>query len=111
MISTAIMTSTVGLKQVEERTYDAVGCIASVTYTEAASYPGYVTETTYSEFQDGKQVNLNGLLCYINSNAAIADVDKTWVVEFEGADYNIVNVDWAFEKRHVELTLSRVENK
>ncbi len=111
MISQAILIHTVGLKQVEERTYDAVGCVGSTVYTEAIELPAYVTETSYSEVPGGSQPNVAALLCYINFNVAITAVDKAWVVEFEDGNYNIVDVAWAFDKRHVELTLTKVENK
>lgn len=111
MISKAIMINTVGIKQVEDRTLDSVGCATETTYTETVELPAYVTETSYSEISGGSQPNVAALICYINYNAAITAVDKSWVVEFEDADYSILNVDWTFDKRHVELILTRVEGK
>lgn len=110
MISDSIMIYTAGFKQVEDTTYDAIGCPTEITYSEAVTLPCYITETTYKEMIDGKQVNQNGYLLYINYVSSLESIDKTWIVEYNSKNYAIVNIDRTFDERHIEITLTDISN-
>jgi hypothetical protein len=110
MISDAILIHTVDLKQVESITYDDIGCKTGVTYSTPITVPAYVTETQYKETIDGKQVNINGYLCYVNYITALDAIDKTWVVTYNNNDYPIVNIDRTFDNMHIEILITDVSN-